>query len=385
MRAFKQGVHHQQRWHQAALLFVIELSLLVVSHAQSYREQGAAALQKGDAAQGVAMYEKALVTALKALKEDDLEVVIRRAELGDAYLAAGRWNDAIQQFDYTWKRVRYEAETKARWLAEEGDLTTTYAEKLGRSCHAAARYQDALMVFSTAIRDSIKAKRNEGELNQFYALQADTLLVLKRVDEAALSIEKIASYTERRFVDDALSRARMWSRLTDLYFTHGLYDQAKPLAQKGLDDISKALKPDDEEYATYQANLGAILLHLGELDEAEKLLGEARKTVLAKASPESVKRVSYQLLTAELALKRGKPQDGLIEVDEALRICKLHYADEHPEIAKCLSVKAACYKELKQRKQAWEAADEALSILLKSLGKDHPQTVEAKSFLASLK
>ncbi len=368
-----------------ALLFLLGLSLATQADAQSYREQGAAALQKGDAAEGVALMEKALVTSLKALKEGDLEVVIRRAELGEAYHAAGRWNDAIQQFDYTWKRARYEAETKGRWQAEEGDLTISYAEKLGRSCHAASRYQDALMVFSTAIQDSIKAKRNESELNQFYALQADTLLVLKRVDEASKSIEKIASYIERRFNEDPLARARMWSRITDLYFNHGLYNKAKPFAQKGLDDISKALKPEEEEYATYQANLGAILLNLGDIAGAEKLLVEARKTMLVKTAPDSARMLFYQLHIAELTLKQGKPNEALKEADEALRICKLHFTDENPEVAKSLSIKAACYKELKQTKQAWESADEALTILLKTLGKDHTQTIEAKSFLATLK
>src|SRR6186713_1090017 len=116
---------------------------------QSFLEQAREAAKKGDNANAIKLYEMALQSALKVLKEDDIEVVMRRAELGEAYRAAGRWDDAIPQLDYAWKRLRYDAESKGRWLQQEGDVCFGAAEKLGRACQGAARYEEAAMVFST--------------------------------------------------------------------------------------------------------------------------------------------------------------------------------------------------------------------------------------------
>src|SRR5689334_3036207 len=126
----------------------------------SFLEQAREAAKKGDNANAIKLYEMALNSALKVLKEDDIEVVMRRAELGEAYRAAGRWDEAIPQLDYAWKRLRYDAESKGRWLQQEGDVCFGAAEKLGRACQGAARYEEAVMVFSTAIADAERVKRN---------------------------------------------------------------------------------------------------------------------------------------------------------------------------------------------------------------------------------
>ena len=362
-----------------ALTGILLLLLSACSlRAQTLREIASRSMQEGDYKDAIICYEKLLSLSKQVLKEDDLEVVIHRAELGDAYRAAARWEDAIGQLDYAWKHLRHDAEHKGRWKAEEGDLAVQYGEALGRACQGASRYNDAVMVFSYMVSDGETSKRDESELLQPCALLADTLLLQGKRAEADVYVQKAVAITERRHVDNSAVQATILSGLSNLYIRHGLYDKARPLATRALELTSSRKQPDLTFLATLQANLGIIFSKLGELDSAEKMLNGAKAFFSTGMTPDSEKFMPLQRCFSEIALKREQPDAALVLARDALRLCKLHFPDDHPEMARCLGQLGFCYIAVGDQASAVASLDLAVAIAEKSLGKDHPLSLELR-------
>jgi tetratricopeptide (TPR) repeat protein len=351
---------------------------------KSFLDQAREAAKKGDNASALKLYEMALQSALKVFKEDDLEVVIRRAELGEAYRAVGRWDDAISQLDYAWKRLRYDAENRKRWQAEEGDICFRTAEHLGRACQAASRYDEAAMVFATAIADSERAKRDEEELINFDALLADTLLLLGRDADADKVIEHAQQCIERRHADDPATQARLLSAIGTLCYHHRRFERARIIAEKSLLIAQKVPGIDATDYARYQDNLAATYVQVGRLDEAERLLVMARKEFLKKYTQDAPELMHVHLHFAEVAVRRSHWDEARAFTEEALRIARLNFQEMHPEVAKCLQNLAAIWLEMKQPGKAGDLCGKALYINETALGKDHPRTMETRALMLKI-
>ena len=352
---------------------------------KSFIEQAREAAQKGDNDTAIRLYEQALNSALKVFKEDDIEVVMRRAELGEAYRAVGRWDDAIPQLDYVWKRTRFDAENKQRWLKEEGNLAQTSAEKLGRALQGAARYTEAVKVFTTAIADAERQQRDDAEIINFDALLADTLLLLSREEEAGAVIQHALQRIERRHGDSAATRARLLTAFGTLCYHHRRFAQCAELAQKALDLELKSGNVESGTLARYQDNLGAALVQLGRVDEAEKLLLQAKEGFLKQFTPDAPELMHVHLHLAEVAAKRGQLEKATELTTEALRICRLHYPEANPETGKCLHNLAALWLRQGSPGKAGDLAIKALLVFQTTMGKDHPQTRETAALLEKIR
>lgn len=351
---------------------------------KSFAERAREAAKKGDNESAIKLYEMALQSALKVLKEEDIEVVMRRAELGEAYRAAGRWDDAIPQLDYAWKRLRYDAESKGRWLELEGDVCFGAAEKLGRACQGASRYEEAVMVFSTAIADAERVKRSDDDLINFDALLADTLLLLGRDAEADKVLQHGQDCIARRHPDDPATQARLLSAIGTLCYHHRRFEKARIIAERALLLAQQVRGIDPTDYARYQDNLGAAYVRLGRLDEAERLVILARKEFLKKFTPDAPELMHVHMHLAEVAMRRGSYEDARAFTEEALRIARLNFPEHHPEVAKCLQNLAAVWLEMKQPGKAGDLCAKALAINETALGKDNPVTVETRALLGRI-
>jgi tetratricopeptide (TPR) repeat protein len=362
--------------HALAVLLVI-LGLPGLLGAQSsYRDAGASAFRRGDYPAAISLYEKSLNTALKVLREDDVELVERRAELGEVYRAAGRWDDAITQLDYTWKRSRYDAERKQRWKSHEGDMNMGYAEKLGKACLGAGRYEDAIMVFKTTLADAERVDRTEDAM-QFAALLADTQFMAGHPDEADASVRHAAELSTQGSVDPAL-QARALSQLAGLCLRHKRPEAAKPLAERALTLAQQAYAPDGITVSEYQESLASILIATNDLGEAAKHLQTASDTILREESAESARMVEILRADSNLALKRNLPEDALARAEEALTLARKRYPEKDSKTALCLGQVARCQLALNQPLKAQPLFTQALNVLDRTLGEDDPQTVEIR-------
>lgn len=354
--------------------------------AQSYRDMAREAAIKGENEQAVVLYEKTLAAALKVFKEDDFEVVRAHGELGEAYRAVGRWKDAITELDYAWKRARFDAEIKQQWLGAEGGMAMGFAEKLGRACQAATRYEDAVMVFKTAVADAERVKRDEQEVIGYLALYADTLLLMQRSEEADQAVQRAVQLAEHRHAASPMDQAQVFSTLGMIYYRQKRYEKAETLAQRALELAGKNKPMGDKTIAIYRGDLGSILLHFpARLDEADKLLHETMDVLQKVLKPDDAKFLPLQQDLATLSILQNKPDEALAHAEEAWKLCKLHYPAEHPETGKTLAILGQAFEKLKQIDKARSCYEKARDIFEITLGKDHLQTIEVKESLAKLK
>jgi tetratricopeptide (TPR) repeat protein len=348
--------------------------------AQSFQELADAAMFKGDFKKAVDLREQALVTALKAFKEDDLEVIKIRAELGEAYRAAGRWKDALQQLDYAWKRLRFDAETKSRWKMEEGTMSLTLAERLGRTCQAARRHEDALTAFTTGLADCVKAGREGAYAMHFTALLVDTSLLLKRDADADGYMQKALDLLEKG--DRPVSeRAGTLIRLASIYTDHQQFAKAEPLARRALNMLKTESPSEKESQADAEEKLALILVQLDQREESEQLLLHALEVQKGRHSSDGAELISIHCGLAALSLKQGKNPEALAQAQEALRICKKHNPEQHPQSATCLLLLGTVELASGHRTPALDACRQAAEIFEATLGDEHPQSRAARDLL----
>jgi tetratricopeptide (TPR) repeat protein len=240
------------------------------------------------------------------------------------------------------------------------------------------------MVFSTAIADAERVKRSEDDLINFDALLGDTLLLLGRDDEADKVIKHAQDCIARRHADDPASQARLLSALGTLYYHHHRFEKARVIAEKALLLAQKVPTIDPTDYARYQDNLGAAYVQLGRLDDAERLILMARKEFLRKFTPDAPELMHVHNHLSEVATRRGNYEDARAFTEEALRIARLNFSEQHPEVGKCLQNLAAIWLEMNQPGKAGDLCAKALAINATALGKDHPRTLETQALMEKI-
>ena len=137
--------------------------------------------------------------------------------------------------------------------------------------------------------------------------------------------------------------------------------------------------------ARHQDNLGAALVQLGRVEEAEKLILQAREGFLKQFTPDVPELMHVHLHLAEVAARRGDFEKATALTVEALRICRLHFPEENPETGKCLHNLAALWLQQRSPGKASDLASKALLIHQTTLGKDHPQTKETAALLDKIR
>jgi tetratricopeptide (TPR) repeat protein len=240
------------------------------------------------------------------------------------------------------------------------------------------------MVFSTAIADAERVKRGDEDLINFDALLADTLFLLGRDAEADKVLQHSLDCIARRHADDPATQARLLSALGTLIYHHRRFEKARLIAEKALLRAQKVPGIDPTDYARYQDNLGATYVQLGRLDEAERLIILARKEFLKKFTPDAPELMHVHLHLAEVATRRGNFEEARAFTEEALRIARLNFSEQHPEVAKCLQNLAALWLEMNQPGKAGDLCAKALAIHETTLGADHPRTVESRALMEKI-
>lgn len=376
------GPPSRLRYPLALLLALQTLAPLPTAFAQSYRDIAKEAALKGENEKAVINYELALSSATKLFKENDIEIVIRRGELGEAYRAVGRWKEAIEQLDYAWRRSRYDAETNQRWSGKEGDLAFGFAEKLGRACQAAGRYDDAVMAFETNLSDAERTGRPAGDLIAPAGLLADTLLLLQRDEEADKAVARAVDAARKAHGNEPPALARDLSMLAQIYYGQLRYAKALPLAREALALAEQNFPDESRDVGLYQSRVGALMVLAGEDDAGAKtLLEKSRENLLKKQTRDAVELLLVELSLARLASRQGEFDLCQKHSGEAWRICRMHYPSDHPETGRCYRQLADNFTAMEMSEDAAGLYAKALAIFEAHLGKDHPLAAETHAIV----
>jgi tetratricopeptide (TPR) repeat protein len=208
---------------------------------------------------------------------------------------------------------------------------------------------------------------------------ADTLLLLRRDDEADKFIQQAVQIAERRHANNASVRTGIYAGLANIYVNHLMFPKARPLAEHALKVAKSRAEPDASSVASLQTSLGGILVRLGDAEAAEVLLKEAQTLLSEKFASDHDRIIPVLRNLSAVGLLKKKNVDALANAQEAVRLCKLLYTSTHPEVAKSLAQLAACYAALGENAMASTTYAQAIDIAEKAFGVDNPQTAELRS------
>lgn len=357
----------------------------VVGGAQSFREQAKDAAVRGDNKLAVALFEKAVTSAMQVFKDSDIELTIRRAELGEAYRAEGRWEEAIAQLDYAWKRSKYDASLNQRWKGQEGDMAMNCAEKLARCYQGAGQYERSVDTLQAALNDNVKSGRKPEERTHFLAMLTDMFLLLDREEEAAETAKEVMDITELTAEEKPVHTAQVCSVMGGIYLNHQRIDQARILLQRAVRLAAQHLPPADRDRLRIQQQLASILIQDDKLDEAVVLLQETIAQSKNSGIQDVQTLVAAHLALGTAALKKGDAEDVLKHAEDARLLCEKHFTKEHSEYARCFLLSGLARVDLRQRQSARRDLEIAYGGLVKSLGEDHPDSTTAKKALDDLR
>jgi len=188
------------------------------------------------------------------------------------------------------------------------------------------------------------------------------------------------------------------------------------LAASNVDFAAQHLELDSDEATTAQAHLGRLLEQMGEFGLAERAYSEVlnlrrtrgveghlmvwalldlariflRMERLAKSG--QMLKVALRLQQAQgeqtltlavthhqcgkVCLQRGNPEEALEHLQQSLAVRRSLLGANHPEVAVAVYELASAYLELEDYPQVNETMEMAWSLSQRSLGEDHPQTLQ---------
>lgn len=172
--------------------------------------------------------------------------------------------------------------------------------------------------------------------------------------------------------------------LSGLAHSRGEHARAEPLAREALACLEPALGVDHPDVGAGWATLGAILLGLRRLDEAEdagaraleiftRAYGNAHPDVaLCLANLSEIERLRGNLARAEKLVRRS------------LRLRRAALGPEHPQVASSLNNLAILFAERGRRRRAVLMVRRAHALSLERCGERHPTTRLLAANLATL-
>jgi hypothetical protein len=91
----------------------------------------------------------------------------------------------------------------------------------------------------------------------------------------------------------------------------------------------------------------------------------------------------FSSVDVESAKAREEPdRQAILQIirDQSLVINLKTYGNEHADVANVLGFKASCLQNLEKEKEAMELGKQALGIYERTLGHDHPETVNVRGW-----
>ena len=276
-------------------------------------------------------------------------------------------------------------------------------------------------------RDAANLERQKSE--QVAAFLAD---LFSRADP---SRSKGAAITAREILDSGAQRvetelagqpqveATMMTQIGNVYQSLGLYDSARTILEKALAIRKRALGERNPDVAASLQNLATVLRDLGDYDKAltyaqeslamrRQLLGNHSKDLIPSLNTVAILledkadyRGSEKLHREAVALLRsqepdlprlaaslnnlagvlgreGRDAEALPLYKEALELRRKTLGNEHPATMQTLNNLGVYYIDHRDYASAEKAMREVLSVRLKLLGPDHPDVAKAMTNLS---
>jgi eukaryotic-like serine/threonine-protein kinase len=196
-------------------------------------------------------------------------------------------------------------------------------------------------------------------------------------------LDRSAEKIRGSLTDDPRVRADLMQVMGTVYMNLGLYPQAEPLLQEGLEARRRLLGAEDPETLAAAQAMGLLLDLSGRLKEAEALnrqVLEARTRALGPDHPDTLKSMNA------LANSYGR-QERFEEAEklhrQVLAARQRVLGPDHPDTLPTMLGLASACADLGRLVEAESLARQALEISRRTLGADHPTTLQAMVSVAN--
>lgn len=204
-----------------------------------------------------------------------------------------------------------------------------------------------------------------------------TITARELLDEGAARIED-------ELAEQPAVRASMMRLMGSVYGKLGLFDTARPLLERAVEESRRIHGPEHEETAESEMVLASIRQDMSDLDGAERLFRhalEVRQRVYGRVHPavsDSLEQLGYFLETKGDADGAEELARQVLEIDRAL------YAPGDPRLAESLANLAGLLRRLQKFDAAEPALREALAALRAAYGDKDLEVASTARNLASL-
>jgi tetratricopeptide (TPR) repeat protein len=239
-------------------------------------------------------------------------------------------------------------------------------------------YERAVGMFERAVAEARASfgtdERTGGALDGL----AQNLLAAGRAEEAESAIRESLRMRMAAGSPDTLV-AGSYSTLGVVLSTRGQYEEAREAHLASLARESRG-----EAMATDLNNLGAVVRHLGDHDEAERYLRES--VALGRERPDDRSGLATSLGNlGSLRRERG----DLVEAErlqrEALAIRETVLGPDHPDVAISLEQIGLTLSLAGRAHEADSLLSRAVDLRRRVLGEDHPETMASLNNLATVR
>ena len=193
-----------------------------------------------------------------------------------------------------------------------------------------------------------------------------------------------AARVENELGDQPRVQARLMDTIGTVYGQLGLYEEALPLVEEGLEIRRRALGEDHEELADSLFHLAGLRSAQGDYDRAEELLQQALTLREAALGPESPQVAAVLNRLFEVYRLRGDSEKAQPLYERALAIQEKTLGSDHPEVAVSVNGLGELYYDRGDFERAEPLFQRSLEIREKALGSDHRDVAESLNNLADL-
>ncbi|WP_437815778.1 CHAT domain-containing protein [Sorangium sp. So ce1078] len=180
--------------------------------------------------------------------------------------------------------------------------------------------------------------------------------------------------------------ARCLQDLADIHTEAGDPALARPLLERAVGILEKALGPEHPSLAAALERLASVQLLLGaEPSAVEPLVARALALRDEKLGTGHVGRTTSLMLRGDLALRRGDPAAAERDYREALALRERRLGDGHPGVAEALAALGQPREARGEREAAEPLYRRALAIEEAAFGPSHPRVARAIQRLGRLR
>ncbi|MEW5918118.1 MAG: serine/threonine-protein kinase, partial [Gemmatimonadota bacterium] len=204
--------------------------------------------------------------------------------------------------------------------------------------------------------------------------------------DTAIALYRAAPAPPQLELAEALTQLGNVRRLNGNFVAaESLHREALQLRERAIWSGAQGQTIDERPIAASLANIGAIFIEQGKLDEAAPLIDSAL-TLQRRRSPIDTASVAEILnYKATVFFRRGDEQKALATILEGHALNRARLGADHPRVALELGNVAVLLGRQGRVAEAESALVEAARVLESRLAAEHPQTVRAKANLAGLK